>query len=79
MRGRWVFLRFIFKLLLVAMVVFSVVFVVNILIDNWFYSISYPFLVLLNVSLFGLDGSCRMGLCRAVYDRLSKFGGVCEV
>lgn len=39
-------MRFIFKFLLVAVLVFSVVFVLKLLIDNWLYSLSHPFLLL---------------------------------
>lgn len=39
-------MRFIFKFLLVAVLVFSVVFVVKLLIDNWLYRLSHPFLLL---------------------------------
>jgi len=39
-------MRFIFKVLLVAIVLFSLVLVVKILVDNWLYSLSHPFFVL---------------------------------
>ena len=39
-------MRFIFKLLLVGILVFSVVFVVKLFVDNWLYSLSHPFFVL---------------------------------
>jgi len=39
-------MRFIFKLLLVAVLVFSVVFVVKLLVDNWINSLVHPFLLL---------------------------------
>jgi len=37
-------MRFIWKLLLVAVFVFSVVFVLKLLIDDWIYSLAHPFL-----------------------------------
>lgn len=36
-------MRFVFKLLLVSIVIFSVILVVKVLVDGWFYSISHPF------------------------------------
>jgi hypothetical protein len=38
-------MRFIWKLLLVAILVFSVVFVLKLLVDNWIYSLTYSLLV----------------------------------
>ena len=37
-------MRFIWKLLLVAVFVFSVGFVVKLLVDSWIYSLAHPFL-----------------------------------
>jgi len=38
-------MRFILKLFFVLVVIFSVLFVVKLLVDNWIYRISYPFLL----------------------------------
>lgn len=43
-------MRFVFKLLLVSIVIFSVILVVKVLVDSWLYSIYHPFL---GVSVFG--------------------------
>jgi hypothetical protein len=36
-------MRFVFKLLLVSVIIFSTIFVVKCLVDNWLYGISHPF------------------------------------
>jgi c-di-AMP phosphodiesterase-like protein len=64
-------MRFVFKLLLVSIVIFSVVFVVNCFVDNWLYHVLFQFLgvcfLLFVFCCFPVVGSDLSGLGVVVF------------